>query len=82
MSCTARMGLESSTACVDSNFRVFGMQGIRVVDLSVCPFVPNAHTQTFGKLIFYLPEFSQHVHSIFQYSSVIDVFCKGWQAKF
>jgi len=52
MSCTARMGLESSTACVDSNFRVFGLQNIRVVDLSICPFVPNAHTQTFGEFHF------------------------------
>jgi len=45
------MGLDSSTACVDSNFQVFGIQGLRVVDLSVCPFVPNAHTQTFGEFV-------------------------------
>ncbi|KAG9248606.1 hypothetical protein BJ878DRAFT_487543 [Calycina marina] len=51
MACTARMGLDSSTACVDSNFRLFGLQGVRVVDLSVCPFVPNAHTQTFAYVI-------------------------------
>ncbi|EPE36530.1 FAD/NAD(P)-binding protein [Glarea lozoyensis ATCC 20868] len=34
MSCTARMGLNPETACVDSNFRVFGLESLRIVDLS------------------------------------------------
>jgi choline dehydrogenase-like flavoprotein len=45
MSCTAAMGISVEDAVVDSKFRVFGVQGLRVVDLSVCPFVINAHTQ-------------------------------------
>jgi choline dehydrogenase-like flavoprotein len=46
MSCTAAMGTSAKDAVVDSKFRVFGVQGCRVVDLSVCPFVVNAHTQS------------------------------------
>jgi choline dehydrogenase-like flavoprotein len=46
MSCTAAMGVSAEDAVVDSKFRVFGVQGLRVVDLSVCPFVINAHTQS------------------------------------
>ncbi|KUJ16043.1 alcohol oxidase [Mollisia scopiformis] len=46
MSCTARMGTDANSACVDSNFRVFGLAGLRLVDLSICPFVPNNHTQS------------------------------------
>jgi choline dehydrogenase-like flavoprotein len=46
MSGTVCMGLDSTSACVDSNFRVFGLEQLRVVDLSVCPFVPNNHTQS------------------------------------
>jgi choline dehydrogenase-like flavoprotein len=41
MSCTVKMGKDSKTACVDSNFRVFGLECLRVCDLSVCPFVPK-----------------------------------------
>ncbi|TLD18294.1 glucose-methanol-choline oxidoreductase protein [Venturia nashicola] len=41
MSCTVRMGKDSSSACVDSEFGVFGIDGLRVADLSVCPFVPK-----------------------------------------
>jgi choline dehydrogenase-like flavoprotein len=41
MSCTARMGTDSNSACVDSNFRVFGLSALRIVDLSICPFVPK-----------------------------------------
>jgi choline dehydrogenase-like flavoprotein len=40
------MGLDSTSACVDSNFRAFGVEKLRIVDLSVCPFVPNNHTQS------------------------------------
>lgn len=39
MSCTAMMGTSKENACVDSNFKVFGLTGLRVCDLSVCPFV-------------------------------------------
>ncbi|KAE9368323.1 GMC oxidoreductase [Stipitochalara longipes BDJ] len=46
MSGTVCMGVNSASACVDSNFRVFGLESLRVVDLSVCPFVPNNHTQS------------------------------------
>lgn len=46
MSCTASMGTSTEDAVVDSKFRLFGVQGLRVVDLSVCPFVMNAHTQS------------------------------------
>jgi choline dehydrogenase-like flavoprotein len=38
---TARMGRSKEEACVDHNFKVFGLQRLRVVDLSVCPFVPK-----------------------------------------
>jgi choline dehydrogenase-like flavoprotein len=41
MSSTVRMGASPDTACVDSDFRVFGVNNLRVVDLSVCPFVPK-----------------------------------------
>ena len=40
------MGLNAQEAVVDSNFKIFGLEGCRVVDLSVCPFVINAHTQS------------------------------------
>lgn len=38
---TLQMGIDKDSACVDSSFRVFGLEGLRVVDLSVCPFVPK-----------------------------------------
>ncbi|TKA60025.1 hypothetical protein B0A49_08881 [Cryomyces minteri] len=45
MSSTAKMGRKGDEmACVDSAFRVMGVQGLRVVDMSVAPFVPNCHT--------------------------------------
>jgi len=40
------MGRNEKGAVVDSKFKVFGVEGLRVVDLSVCPFVINAHTQS------------------------------------
>ncbi|EXJ94472.1 hypothetical protein A1O1_02868 [Capronia coronata CBS 617.96] len=46
MASTVRMGTSSDTDCVDSNFKVFGIEGLRVVDMSVCPFVPNNHCQS------------------------------------
>lgn len=30
---------EDPTACVDSNFRVYGTKRLRVADLSVCPLI-------------------------------------------
>lgn len=37
---TVRMGKEDQPGtCVDSNFRVCGVQGLRVVDMSVAPFL-------------------------------------------
>ncbi|KAF2199071.1 choline dehydrogenase [Delitschia confertaspora ATCC 74209] len=38
-------------ACVDSDCRVYGVEGLRVVDLSVCPLTTNNHTQATAYLI-------------------------------
>lgn len=46
MSCTAAMGIDKQEAVVDSSFKVFGVDGLRVLDLSICPFVMNTHTQS------------------------------------
>lgn len=35
------MGRSPEDACVDSRFRVFGLDALRVVDMSVAPFVPR-----------------------------------------
>lgn len=40
-------------ACVDSDFRVFGVEGLRVADLSVAPLTTNNHTQSTAYLIGY-----------------------------
>jgi len=32
---------EDPLACVDSNFKVSGVQGLRIADLSVCPVIPR-----------------------------------------
>ena len=32
---------EDQMACVDSDFKVIGLESLRVVDLSVCPFTPK-----------------------------------------
>jgi choline dehydrogenase-like flavoprotein len=46
-SCTAKMGKkDDEMACVDNNFKVFGLQGLRVADMSVSPFMMNCHTQS------------------------------------
>lgn len=43
MCSTVRMGKgkDDQKACVDGNFRVLGVEGLRVVDLSVIPLLPK-----------------------------------------
>lgn len=49
---TVKMGKEGDEkACVDSSGRVFGLQGLRVADLSVCPLTTNNHTQATAYLV-------------------------------
>ncbi|KAI9665884.1 MAG: hypothetical protein M1821_003819 [Bathelium mastoideum] len=50
MTGTARMGRdgEDGMSVVDTRFRVRGVQGLRVADMSVVPFVPNCHTQAWA----------------------------------
>lgn len=51
-SSTAKIGsADDDMACVDSNFEVRGVKGLRVVDLSVCPFSPDCHTTSVGYLL-------------------------------
>ncbi|UPX18625.1 Choline dehydrogenase [Ascochyta rabiei] len=40
-------------ACVDKDYRVLGVEGLRVADLSVCPLSTNNHTQPTAYLIGY-----------------------------
>lgn len=51
MSCTAAMGKSSQEAVVDNKFRIFGLERVRVVDMSVCPFVINAHIQSTAYIV-------------------------------
>ncbi|ETS87181.1 hypothetical protein PFICI_01009 [Pestalotiopsis fici W106-1] len=51
MAGTIAMGRNADDACVDNSFKVFGIDGLRVVDMSVCPMVPNNHTQTTAYVI-------------------------------
>lgn len=53
MCSTVRMGKDKdeNTACVDTNFRVLGVEGLRVVDCSVLPLLPNNHTQSTAYLV-------------------------------
>lgn len=45
--CTCKMGLANdSMAVVDSHARVFGVQGLRVVDASAFPILPPGHPQS------------------------------------
>jgi choline dehydrogenase-like flavoprotein len=49
---TVKMGKEGvDGACVDSSGRVFGVQGLRVADVSVCPHTTNNHTQATAYLV-------------------------------
>ncbi|KAH8822084.1 hypothetical protein F5884DRAFT_769918 [Xylogone sp. PMI_703] len=51
-SSTAKMGQSSDKmAVVDSNLRVHGLKKLRVADISVCPFNPNAHTQAVAYVV-------------------------------
>jgi choline dehydrogenase-like flavoprotein len=46
ISCTVKMGIaEDPLACVMADFRVRGLESLRVVDMSVAPFLPNCHVQ-------------------------------------
>ena len=49
-SCTVKMGNDEE-ACVGSDFRLRGLQGMRVVDLSVLPFLLNCHPVSIAYLV-------------------------------
>ncbi|TVY81898.1 Alcohol dehydrogenase [acceptor] [Lachnellula suecica] len=52
MCSTVRMGKSGDKgACVDTDFRLNGVKGLRVVDLSVIPLLPNNHTQSIAYLV-------------------------------
>jgi choline dehydrogenase-like flavoprotein len=52
MSCTAKMGRNDDTnAVVDTKFRVRGLEGLRIADMSVTPFLPNCHVMSVAYLI-------------------------------
>ncbi len=55
MSCTVKIGMDPKIACVDSKFKVFGREGLRVVDMSVCLFVPNNYVQSTAYVIGEMP---------------------------
>ncbi|KJX92217.1 hypothetical protein TI39_contig5889g00004 [Zymoseptoria brevis] len=48
---TARMGKEADGGSVDSSGKVYGVQGLRVADLRVCPLTTNNHTQATAYLV-------------------------------
>ncbi|KAF2100722.1 alcohol oxidase [Rhizodiscina lignyota] len=51
-SCTVKMGRSNDKmACLDTAFRVRGLQRLRVADLSSLPFLPNCHPQSVAYLI-------------------------------
>lgn len=51
-SCTVRMGrVADEEACVNSDFKVRGLQGLRVVDMSVLPFLLNCHPVSIAYLV-------------------------------
>ncbi|KAF2627185.1 GMC oxidoreductase [Macroventuria anomochaeta] len=48
------MGKEGEKgACVDKDYKVLGVKGLRVADLSVCPLTTNNHTQPTAYLVGY-----------------------------
>ena len=53
MSGTVKMGKQSGVdgACVSNDFKVFGVEGLRVADMSVLPIMVNNHTQTTAYLV-------------------------------
>ncbi|KAF2398039.1 alcohol oxidase [Trichodelitschia bisporula] len=52
MTGTAKMGRqEGEGAVVDASLRVFGLEGLRVADMSIFSIIPNNHTQTTAYLI-------------------------------
>lgn len=52
MSCTCRMGKASDEAAVvTTDFKVKGLEGLRIVDMSVAPLLPNCHTVSTAYLI-------------------------------
>ncbi|KAH7395261.1 hypothetical protein DE146DRAFT_615996 [Phaeosphaeria sp. MPI-PUGE-AT-0046c] len=49
---TVKMGKEGEKgSCVDTGGKVYGVQGLRVADLSVCPLTTNNHTQSTAYLV-------------------------------
>ncbi|KAK2776766.1 hypothetical protein FQN52_003918 [Onygenales sp. PD_12] len=49
---TVKMGkADDPRACIDTNFRVYGVEKLRVVDLSVCPVSPSNHPQSTAYLV-------------------------------
>ncbi|PYI09685.1 GMC oxidoreductase [Aspergillus sclerotiicarbonarius CBS 121057] len=51
-SCTCKMGVRNdSMAVVDSHARVFGVEGLRVVDASAFPFLPPGHPQSVAYML-------------------------------
>lgn len=52
MTGTVKMGKPGDPdAAVDSNFRVMGIDGLRVADMSVVPVLPSCHTQAVAYVI-------------------------------
>lgn len=53
MTGTCKMGKDekADNAVVDTKLRVFGVQKLRVADMSVVPIIPNNHTQTTAYLV-------------------------------
>lgn len=48
-SCTVRMGKSDQDSCVDKNFKVHGLEGLRVADASVFPFLPSGRKYTYNE---------------------------------
>lgn len=42
---------EDEMACVDSDFRLRDVTGLRVADMSVAPFLPNCHVESVAYFI-------------------------------